>query len=65
MCPFPLTPMRGSYVNPLPRFRVDPSGQNPPARENERMRAVPVDDGQFEIAIERRAGNGLPHVQNL
>ena len=57
--------MGGPHVDPLPGFRVDPAGEDAPAREHERVRPVPVDDGKFEIAIEGRVGNRLPHIAKI
>jgi len=54
--------MGRAHVDPLFGFSVNPTGENPPARENEGMRAVPVKNGQFEIAVEGRTGDRLPHV---
>ena len=36
-------------------LRIDPSAENPAARKHEGMRAVPIEDGQFKMAVERRA----------
>jgi hypothetical protein len=44
-------------------FCVDPSAEDAPARKHERVRALPVDDRQFKVAIERRGRYGVPiHV---
>ena len=59
----PLAPVGRPHVDPLVGFRVDPAGENPPAREHERVRAVAVEDGEFEVAVERRVGDRLPHVR--
>jgi hypothetical protein len=44
-------------------FHVDPAGKNPAAREHERVQAVPVNDGKFEISVEGRTRDGLPHIR--
>ena len=51
------------HVDPLFGFRVDPAGENPVAREHERVRAVTVNDGEFEISVEGRTRDGLPHIR--
>ena len=61
----PLAPMGRPHVDPLLGLRVEPAGENPPAREHERVRAVAVEDGEFEVAVERRVGDRLPHTENL
>ena len=57
--PFP--PMGRADVQPLLGFHLYPTGSDAPAREYERVQAVIVDDGQFEIAVERRGRNMFPH----
>jgi hypothetical protein len=41
--------------------RFNPPVENASAREDEGMRAVVVDDGQFQITVEGRGHDGLPH----
>jgi hypothetical protein len=36
--------------------------ENPAAWKGERVRNVPLDDGKFKVASERRGGDGLPHT---
>ena len=43
------------------RLRLHPAPDNAPARKNQSVRAVAIDHRELEIAIERRAGDGLPH----
>ena len=49
------------HIEPLLGLYLHPAVENAAARKHQRMRTVIVDDGQFEIAIERRGGNVLPH----
>lgn len=53
------------HVDPLFGFRADPAGENPPAREDERVRAITIKNGELEIAVEGRAGDRLPHARLL
>jgi hypothetical protein len=57
----PGSPMSRVDVDVLVRFRVDPSAEHPAAGKDERVRAVFVDHGQFQVFVEGRAGHGLPH----
>jgi hypothetical protein len=41
----PRTPMCRANLNPLAVFRLDPAAEDASAGEDERMRAVVVDDG--------------------
>ena len=59
----PVAPVGRPHVDALFGFRVDPAGENTPAREHERVRALAVEDGEFEVAVERRAGDRLPHAR--
>jgi hypothetical protein len=54
--------MRRADLNPRLGFRVDPSAKDAAARKHQSVRAVLVNDGQFEITIERRRGDFFPHV---
>ena len=56
----PFAPMGRLHVEPLLSFRLRPTAKNTPARKHKRMYAIVVDDGQFQIAVERRGGYGLP-----
>lgn len=51
-------------VEPLARLRLGPAAIDAPARKNQSMRAVAIDHGELKIAVERRAGNGLPHLND-
>lgn len=53
--------MRRPHVQPFLGLRFHPAVENAAARKHECVRAIIVDDGQFEIAVERRGGNLLPH----
>ena len=57
----PFAPMRRPHVQPFLGFRFHPAVENAAARKHQRVRAIVIDDGQFEIAVERRGGNMLPH----
>ena len=61
----PLAPMGRPHVQPFLGFHFHPAVEDAPAREHERVRTVIVDDGQLEVAVERRAGYLLPHCVNL
>jgi len=56
--PFP--PVRRINVDPVLGDGVHPPAGNAPARENKRVFAIIINDGQFEVAVERRAGYGFP-----
>jgi hypothetical protein len=49
-------------VNPLLGFRVDPTVDDTAAGKNERVRSVPVENGQLKIAIKWRSRNRVPHA---
>jgi len=53
--------MCGAYVETLRGFGLRPSGEHAAARKHERMRTVTVNDGEFQIAVERRTRNIFPH----
>jgi hypothetical protein len=57
--------MRGAHVDRLQGSRVDPPVESPAARKREHMRNAPVDNGEFQIAAERRGGYGVPHEDLL
>lgn len=57
---FPLAPVRGSDVDLLPSFCVNPLGVDPATGESERVRAIFVNNRQFKVAIGRRRGDILP-----
>jgi hypothetical protein len=49
-----------AHGNSLLRFHIDPSARNAAARKNQRVRPLLVDDGKFEIAVERGRRYRLP-----
>ncbi|HET7383787.1 MAG TPA: hypothetical protein VFJ59_14520 [Pseudolabrys sp.] len=57
----PMPPVRRTHIQPLPGFRIHPTAGDASAGKNQRMRAVLVNHGEFKIAFERRARDGLPH----
>ena len=62
----PFSPMRRVHDNGLLGCCVQPSTENPAAGKDKRMDAAVIDDGQFQIAVERRGGYGLPsHSQMI
>ncbi len=52
--------MRRVRDNWLTGFRVQPTAENTTAWKDERVCAVIIDNGQFQIAIKRRGRYGLP-----
>ena len=57
----PFSPMGRPHVQPFLGLYFHPAVENAAARDHKRMRAVIIDDGQFEVAVERRGGYLLPH----
>jgi hypothetical protein len=57
----PMPPVRRAHIQPFPGFRIHPAASDASARKDQRMRTILVDDGEFKIAFERRARDGLPH----
>jgi len=58
--------MRGTHVDFLPGFGIDPSAGNAAAGERQSVRTILVDDGQLKLTVERRGGDVLPlHIKNL
>ena len=53
--------MRRTDIEPLARLRLGPAANDPPARKNQGVRAGAIDHRKLKVAIERRAGNSLPH----
>jgi len=49
------------HLDGLLGFGVDPSVRRAAAGEYEDVLALAVDDGEFEVALERRGCNWLPH----
>ncbi len=43
------------------RLGVDPAVQDPPARKDERVRPLLVDDGQLEVPVVGSGRDRLPH----
>ncbi len=56
----PFAPVCRVYDNCLLGLGADPTAENAAARKHQRMGAVVIDDGQFQITVERRRGYGLP-----
>jgi hypothetical protein len=52
--------MRRVHSNWFVGFRVHPPTKNTAAWKYKRVPAVVIDDGQFQITVERRGGYGLP-----
>ena len=52
--------MGGVNVDPLLALHLHPAAKDAAAREDKRMRAISVDDGQFEIAVNGRVGYRFP-----
>ena len=52
--------MRWIYRNRIVGFGAYPAVENTAARKYQRVYAVVVDDGHFQIAIKRGGGHGLP-----
>jgi hypothetical protein len=61
----PQSPMRRIDVNTLFRLRLDPATVDTPAGENQRVRAILVDHGEFQIEFKWGVGDGLPHLLSL
>ena len=57
--------MGRTHIQTLLGFGIHPTIDSTPARKNQRMRAVLVEDRQFEIATEWRIGCRLPHLVKL
>lgn len=47
----------------FPGVRLDPAAQNAAAREDERVDAVAIDDGERQVAIKRSVCYGIPRTQ--
>ena len=56
--------MGGMDLDLPPAFRVDPTAENATAGKHQLVLAVPIDDGEFEIAVERSGRSWLPHKRN-
>src|SRR5664279_5119716 len=52
----PLAPMGRPHIQPFLGLDLHPTVENAAAREHERMRAIVIDDGQLNVAVERRGG---------
>ena len=61
----PLAPMGRPHIQPFLGLDLHPAVENAAAREHERMRAIVIDDGQLNVAVERRGGYLLPHRVSL
>jgi len=54
--------MLRAHVDRGSLLRVNPSTQNAPTREHQRVRALRVEDGQLKIPVERGGGDRVPHA---
>jgi hypothetical protein len=52
--------VRRPNVDLLFRFGIHPAAEDAAAWKCESVHAVVTNDGQFEVAVERRGGYGLP-----
>lgn len=57
--------MGGANDHNLLRFRLDPTLRAPPARKNQRMHFVALNDRKLQIAIKRRYWDFFPHTINI
>lgn len=57
--------MRRLHFDPAFGGRIQPSAGNASAGKHQRMRATRIDNGQFEIAVERRAADRPPHKRKI
>ena len=57
----PFAPVSRAHVQPLAAVRIHPARGDTPAGKNQGMRPIPVEDGQFDIAVDRRGRYGVPH----
>jgi hypothetical protein len=58
--------MRGTHIDLMPRLGVNPTIGSAAASERERVSAVFVEHGKFELATERCGGDRLPlHQMSL
>lgn len=57
----PGAPMGRVDIEPLRRGAVRPAAGDTPARKHQRMRAVVIDNRQFEIAAKRCIRDDFPH----
>jgi hypothetical protein len=53
--------MRWVDADALPGCSLDPSTEDAAAREDEDVQVAVFAHSQFEVAVERRDGYGLPH----
>jgi len=49
------------HVNPFFALGLDPSVCNATARKHQGMGAVPINDGEFDISVDRRLRYIFPH----
>jgi hypothetical protein len=59
----PFAPMGGAYMDPPPRYGIDPAARPSAAGEDQRMHRPILDDGQLDLAVERRGRYFLLHKQ--
>lgn len=57
--------MGWTHIQPLFGRSVDPPIPRTSARKNQRMLAVIIDHGEFQITIKRRKRGRLPHDESL
>lgn len=61
----PDTPVGRTDVDPRPGRDILPAHRRLLAREHERVHAIVVDDGQFEVAAGWRACDRIPHSASV
>ena len=54
--------MRRAHVQPLAAMRIHPARGDAPAGKYQGMRPILIEDGQLDIAVDRRGRYGLPHL---
>jgi hypothetical protein len=50
-----------AHIQPLAALRIHPARGDTPARKYQSMRPILIEDGQFDIAVDRRGRYGVPH----
>lgn len=66
MLRIPLAPVRGSDIEVLLGFGVDPSAEHAATGERHGVRTILVQDGQFQVSVERCGADRLPlHKKSL
>ncbi len=59
-CSAPFSPVRWVHIYPLASGRIDPAVRGAPTAKHERVRIVPLDHGEFKVAVERGRADGMP-----